>query len=83
MSVIDTNAEMDIAMPLDQANIPMQHGCKAPMTNMLGNNTQTLWPDCMPKFVHSNYLMLGKMHADAMDDVVVKSIVDLIKAERP
>jgi hypothetical protein len=83
MSVIDTNAEMDIAAPLEQGAIPMQHGCKQPMMNMLGNNTQTLWPDCMPGFVHSNYLMLGKMHIDSMDDVVVKSIVDLINQARP
>jgi hypothetical protein len=83
MSVIDTNAEMDIAEPLDQADVPTQHGCKAPVMNMLDNNTQTLWPECKPTFVHSNYLMIGKMHADSMDDVVVKSIVDLIKAERP
>ena len=83
MSVIDTNAEMDIAAPLDQAMVPMQHGCQAPMMNMLGNNTQTLWPGCKDKFVHSNYLMLGKKHADFMDDVVVKSIVDLIKSARP
>jgi pimeloyl-ACP methyl ester carboxylesterase len=83
MSVIDTNAEMDIAMPLNQANAPMTHGCKEPQMTMLGNNTQTLWPDCNAGFVHSNYLMLGKMHADFMDDVVVKSIVDLIKSVRP
>jgi hypothetical protein len=83
VSVIDTNAEMDIAMPLNQGNIPMQHGCKEPVMMTLGNNTQTLWPDCNKGFTHSNYLMLGKMHADFMDDVVVKSIVDLIKSVRP
>lgn len=83
MSIIDTNAEMDIAAPLEQGNLPMQHGCKAPQMNMLGNNTQTLWADCMPHYVHSNYLMLGKMHIDSMDDEVVKSIVDLIKQARP
>lgn len=83
MSVIDTNAEMDIAAPLNQGNVPMQHGCKDPQMMMLGNNTQTLWPGCNKGFVHSNYLMLGKMHTDFMDDVVVKSIVDLIKQARP
>jgi hypothetical protein len=83
MSVIDTNAEMDIAAPLNQADVPMQHGCKPPVMMMVGNNTQTLWPDCMPNYVHSNYLMLGKGHSNAMDDVVVKSIVDLIKSARP
>lgn len=83
MSVIDTNAEMDIAPPLNQGNIPMQHGCKEPVMMMLGNNAQTLWPECNKGFTHSNYLMLGKAHADFMDDVVVKSIVDLIKSVRP
>jgi hypothetical protein len=41
------------------------------------NNTQTLWPDCMPGYVHSNYLMLGKGHIDSIDDVVKESVVDL------
>ena len=48
-----------------------------------GNNTQTLWPNGDPWIAHSNYSMLGKMHADAMDDFVVKSIVDLVKSVRP
>lgn len=82
LSVINTNAEMDIASPLPQGNIPMSHGCGAPMMSMLGNNQQTLWPNCTKGYVHSNYLMYGKMHADYMDDVVVKSIVDLIKSSR-
>ncbi|MET0384363.1 MAG: alpha/beta hydrolase [Polyangiales bacterium] len=83
MSVINTNAEMDIGPPLDQGPIPMQHGCGAAAMAMLGNNTQTLWPDCMPGFVHANYLMLGKGHIDSIDDVVVKDIVDLINKARP
>jgi pimeloyl-ACP methyl ester carboxylesterase len=83
ISVINTNAEDDIAEPLPQGNIPMSHGCAAEMKTKLGNNDQTLWPNCMKGFVHSNYLMFGKAHADYMDDVVVKSIVDLIKSARP
>jgi hypothetical protein len=83
ISVINTNAEMDIAGPLPQGAIPMQHGCAAAEKKMLGNNEQTLWPNCQKGYVHSNYLMFGKAHADYMDDVVVKSIVDLIKASRP
>jgi hypothetical protein len=82
ISVINTNAEMDIAAPLPQGNVPMSHGCGAAMMSMLGNNQQTLWPNCMKGYVHSNYLMYGKAHADYMDDVVVKSIVDLIKSSR-
>jgi hypothetical protein len=82
ISVINTNAEDDIAGPLPQGNVPMSHGCGAAMKSMLGNNEQTLWPMCTKGYVHSNYLMFGKAHADYMDDVVVKSIVDLIKASR-
>jgi pimeloyl-ACP methyl ester carboxylesterase len=83
ISVINTNAENDIAGPLPQGSIPMQHGCGAEMKSKLGNNDLTLWPNCMKGFVHANYNMLGKAHADYMDDVVVKSIVDLIKQARP
>jgi hypothetical protein len=83
ISVINTNAENDIAGPLPQGNVPMQHGCGAQVMMKLGNNDQTLWPNCTKGFVHSNYLMFGKAHADYMDDVVVKSIVDLIKSARP
>jgi hypothetical protein len=83
ISVINTNAEMDIASPLPQGDLPAKHGCDAPVMNMLGNNTQTLWPNCKNGFVHSNYLMLGKAHADYIDAEVVKSICDLIKAARP
>jgi poly(3-hydroxybutyrate) depolymerase len=82
VALIDTNAEMDIAAPLNQGNLPMTHGCGAAMDIMLGNNKQTLWPNCSPGFVHSNYLMLGKAHADYMDAEVVKSIADLIKQSR-
>ena len=81
--MINTNAENDIAGPLPQGNIPMQHGCGAEMKSMLGNNEQTPWPNCQKAYVHPNYLMFGKAHADYMDDVVVKSIVDLIKSARP
>lgn len=82
VALIDTNAEMDIGPPLDQGMLPMSHGCKAMMTKMDSNNTETFWPDCNPGFVHANYLMLGKMHTDFMDDEVVHSIVDWIKLAR-
>jgi hypothetical protein len=82
ISVIDTNAEMDIGPPLNQGNWPMMHGCDAQMTQMLGNNTETFWPNCDPGFVHANYLMLGKMHIDFMDKEVVQSVVDWIKLSR-
>jgi len=83
ISVINTNAENDLAGPLPQGSIPMSHGCSAEMKTKLGNNDFTLWPNCTKGFVHANYLMFGKAHADYMDDVVVKSIVDLIKQSRP
>jgi hypothetical protein len=83
IALIDTNAEMDIASPLDQGTWPMTHGCDGPMMKMDGNNTETFWPNCDPGFVHANYLMLGKMHADFMDKEVVQSIVDWINVARP
>lgn len=82
ISVINTNAENDLAGPLPQGKIPMQHGCGAAEMKTLGNNTQTLWPNCQGGFVHSNYLMLGKQHADYIDAQVIKSIADLIKQSR-
>ena len=82
VSLIDTNAEMDIGPPLDQGMLPMTHGCDASMMKMDGNNTETFWPNCDPGFVHANYLMLGKMHIDSMDKEVVQSIVDWIKLAR-
>lgn len=82
IAVIDTVAEDDIAGPMDQKDLPSEHGCSAPQTLKLGDNEQTLWPDCQPGFVHSNYLMLGKGHADFMDPEVVKSIADLIVESR-
>jgi len=82
ISVIDTNAEMDIGPPLEQGNWPTTHGCDASMMQTLGNNTETFWPNCDPGYVHANYLMLGKMHADFMDKEVVQSIVDWIKLSR-
>jgi hypothetical protein len=82
ISVINTNAENDIAGPLDQGDVPMQHGCGAPMTSKIGNNEETFWPNCQ-QFVHANYLMFGKAHADYIDAEVVKRIADLIKQARP
>ena len=63
--------------------VPMTHGCDASMESMLGNNTETAWPNCDPGFAHSNYFMLGKQHADYIDADVVKRIGDLIKLARP
>jgi hypothetical protein len=83
MAIIDTNAEMDIAQPLDQGTLPMTHGCGASQMMKVGNNNETFWPDCKPPYVHANYLMLGKMHTDFMDKEVVNSIVDWIKLARP
>ena len=82
MALIDTVAEDDIAGPMDQKMLPAQHGCAAARELKLGNNEQTLWPDCQPGFVHSNYMMLDKAHADFMDAEVVESIADLIVESR-
>jgi hypothetical protein len=83
LSVISSAAEMDIGPVINQGNVPTSHGCGASQMNMLGNNEETYWPDCNPGFVHANYFMLGKMHADYMDAEVVQRIADLIKLARP
>ena len=83
LAVIGTIAENDIAGPLEQGAIPMSHGCGAPKDTMIGNNKWTLWPECQKGFVHSNYFMFGKAHADYMDAEVVKSIADQINLARP
>jgi hypothetical protein len=83
ISVISSAAQTDIGPVINQGVVPTSHGCGAPQTNMLGNNTETYWPNCNPGFAHANYLMLGKGHSDYMDAVVVSRIADLIKGARP
>jgi hypothetical protein len=74
---------VDIGPAADLSSVATGHGCGAPVKNMLGNNEQTLYPDCKSGFVHATYMMFGKMHADSMDAEVVQSIVDLIVKARP
>jgi hypothetical protein len=82
MSLLNTVAEMDIGPAIDFQSLPMQHGCGAAASAMLGNNQETFWPGCSAPFVHAKYTMLGKMHADFMDKEVVQSLVDWIKISR-
>lgn len=83
IALISSAAENDIGPVIDQGSIASAHGCGAAQENMLGNNVETYWPDCDPGFVHANYFMLGKQHADYMDPEVVERIGDLIKQARP
>jgi hypothetical protein len=82
ISVISSAAEDDIGPVIDQGNVPTSNGCGAPVESNIGNNVETLWPDCDPGFVYSNYYMLGKSHSDYIDDVVVERIADLIRDSR-
>jgi hypothetical protein len=83
ISLISTAAENDIGPTITQDTIAGGHGCGAKQMNMIGNNQETYWPDCRDGFVHGNYFMLGKAHADYIDADVVKRIGDLIKLARP
>lgn len=83
ISVISTAAENDIGPPIDQTTIAAAHGCGAAQVSMIGNNKETLWPDCQSGFVHASYFMLGKAHADYIDADVITRIGDLIKSVRP
>jgi hypothetical protein len=49
---------------------------------MVGNNEETLWPNCDPGFVHANYFMLGKSHTSAIDAEVFQRIADLMVQDR-
>ena len=82
IAVISTAAEDDIGPVVNQGSVPMGHGCDAMMMDKVGNNNRTIWPNCDPGFVHSNYLMLGKTHASSIDREVVEDIVNQIKASR-
>jgi hypothetical protein len=83
LSIISSAAEVDIGPVVNQGLFPTTHGCGAAVTNMVGNNIETHWPNCSPGFVHANYLMLGKGHADYIDPEVVTRIGDLINEARP
>ena len=82
ISLISSAAEDDIGPVVAQGQVPQSHGCGAPQESMLGNNVETYWPDCNEGFVHANYYMLGKAHADYIDAEVVKRVGDLINLAR-
>jgi hypothetical protein len=82
VAVIITTAEGDNRMPSDQSMLASTHGCAAGQSQMILNNVNNFWSMCKPGFVHSNYYMLGKMHATAMDKEVVESIANWIKIQR-
>ena len=82
VSAIITTAEGDKREPSDQSMLATSHGCAAGMVEMITNNKHTFWPTCQPGFVHANYYMLGKEHADFMDKEVVESIVNWVKLQR-
>jgi hypothetical protein len=83
VSHIHTIGELDMGGVLpDQSAAATAHGCDAMITGpeMVGNNRHRYHANCDPGWVHSDYFMLGKMHADAIDREVVQSIVEEIKA---
>lgn len=84
LSLIATRGELEMpVIPLiDQSRPAMEHGCMVPNKGpvMVGNNQRFFWEGCKPGWVHEDYNMLGKEHADSMDQEVVKSIVDAIKS---
>ena len=81
LSVISTAADGESV--IDQGATAAAHGCGAAQTGMILNNIETYWPDCNPGFVHANYQMQGKAHADYIDAELVLRIGDLINLARP
>jgi pimeloyl-ACP methyl ester carboxylesterase len=78
--------EAATAGPPNQDATAMGHGCGAGQAMNLGNNQVTQWPNCMPGWVHKNYVMVGKGHgfnpADWPDDGMNKDMADAIISTR-
>jgi hypothetical protein len=83
VSHIHTIGENDMGGVLpEQEDEAVAKGCDAPIAgpDMVGNNRHRYFANCDPGWVYSDYFMLGKGHTDAIDDEVVLSIVEEIKA---
>jgi hypothetical protein len=83
VSHIHTIGENDMGGVLpEQSAEAAAKGCDAMITGpeMVGNNRHRYFANCDPGWVYSDYFMLGKAHTDAIDDEVVLSIVEEIKA---
>jgi hypothetical protein len=83
VSHIHTIGENDMGGVLpEQSAEAAAKGCDAMITGpeMVGNNRHRYFASCDPGWVYSDYFMLGKGHTDAIDDEVVLSIVEEIKA---
>ncbi|HEY6561170.1 MAG TPA: hypothetical protein VI072_28050 [Polyangiaceae bacterium] len=93
ISVLATQGENDIpglGVP-DQTAIAAAHGCDAQRTYDIlyprpdgteGRNVVTEWPNCDAKWVHKNYVMMGKGHGfspvDWPDDLMLNDMVAAI-----
>jgi hypothetical protein len=83
VSHIHTIGEMDMGGILpEQSAAAAAKGCDAMISgpDMVGNNRHRFFANCDPGWVYSDYFMLGKRHADSIDDEVVLSIIEEIKA---
>jgi pimeloyl-ACP methyl ester carboxylesterase len=82
VSMIGTQGEEEDFEQLDQGSIAQMHGCDPMMKGpeKIGNNERYYWDGCDPRWVHEDWLMLGKGHIDSMDAEVVQKIVERIKS---
>jgi len=83
VSHIHTIGENDMGGVLpEQSAEAAAKGCDAMIAgpDMVGNNRHRYFSNCDPGWVYSDYFMLGKAHTDSIDDEVVLSIVEEIKA---
>lgn len=84
ISQIHTNGELEggeAGVP-NQTAIAMAHGCDAGLPKKDIGNGQILydWPNCDKGWVHFNFVMGAHEYITAIDDPVVKYIVDAIKS---
>ena len=67
----------------DQSKVATAHGCDAALSgpDMIATNAR--WyhhANCKPQWVQSDYVSIGKAHADFIDAPEVEHIVNAIKA---
>jgi hypothetical protein len=90
ISQIHTIGEKEITSPAtdqsvfaNQATAAVSHGCDMALTGpemIMTNARYYHHANCKPQWVHSDYVNIGKAHADFIDAPVVLHILDWIKS---
>jgi hypothetical protein len=83
VSQIHTVGDMDMVTGLpDQSSAAANHGCGAKMgpTDLGDMQMESVWPNCQPGWVHSEFTMGDHTHTTPINAPVVQNIVEQIKS---